>query len=55
MLMGRGVRMNSLSFDRRERGVVARADNDDVLSLYEEVYTYKIHLHIQSSCCRSEH
>jgi len=55
MLMERGVRMNSLSFDRGERGVVARADNDVVLSIYIDVYTYKIHLHIQCFCCRSEH
>jgi len=46
MLMGRGVRMNLLSFDRGERGVVAQADNDSVWSIYIDVYTYKIHLQI---------
>jgi len=54
MLMGRGVKMNLLSSDRGERGVVARADNDAVLSLYEEVYTYKTHLHIRPFRFRSE-
>jgi len=47
MSMERGVRMNSLSFDRGERGVVAKADNNVVLSIYIDVYTYKIHLHIR--------
>ena len=53
--MERGVRTSLLSFDRGERGVVARADNDVVLYIYIDVYTYKIHLHIQCFCCRSEH
>ena len=47
--MEREVRMNLLSSDRGERVVIARADNDAVLSLYEEVYTYKIHLHTKLS------
>jgi len=47
--MEREVRMNLLSSDRGERVVIARADNDAVLSIYIDIYTYKIHLHIQSS------
>jgi len=47
--MERGVKMNSLSFDRGERGVVARADNDVVLSIYIDVYTYKIQIHTKLS------